>query len=131
MVDWAQKDEERAAALAKFDRWRSYLHLGNWGYGTPAFKRLQQALWDVREYRRISNTMNGGGEEIIVAVRVVADTLANQVQAAAGADQDPATVAWVVAGLRCESSPFCTGCTSCQTVTSPLRPAAAPVRSPL
>jgi hypothetical protein len=123
---YGSDDRKREAALKRFDQWSGYLHLAGWGHGLPAFKRLQEALYAVRDWRYISNTRTGSDEEIALAVRVVADTLANQIQAAA-TDQDQATIAWVVAGLRCPSQPFCTGCTSCQTVTSPLRPA-APVR---
>jgi hypothetical protein len=52
-----------------------------------------------------------------------ADQFARDIESAAHeAGQDPATIAWVVAGLRCPDKPFCTGCRSCFTITAPLRP---------
>jgi hypothetical protein len=119
-----EQERKREAARAKFDQWSKYLHLHKWGWGSDTFMRLHHATSDVQEFRRLSNYRGGDYEEQVLAVRLVADTLADQIQAAADG-QDPATVAWVVAGLRCPSTPFCRGCASCQTVTSPLRPAEA------
>jgi hypothetical protein len=88
----------------------------------PVFDRLDKALRAMREFRAARS--QGGGrddEEISLAVGVVADELAGQIAAAATTGQDPATIAWVLAGLRCPRQPFCTGCPSCFTVTAPLR----------
>jgi hypothetical protein len=71
----------------------------------------------------VSNTggRHGYDEEAGLAVRVTADSLAGQIDAAATAKQDAYTIAWVVAGRRCRRQPFCVGCGACQTVTSPHR----------
>lgn len=88
------------------------------------FRRLEQARWAYREYRDAhQQDREMGGYELHLAVRVVADELARQIQEAA-ADRllDPATIAWVLAGMRCPSQPFCTGCSACFTITAPNRP---------
>lgn len=88
----------------------------------PVFERLDKALTALREFRRARNQRFGGpDEEIGLAVAVVADELAAQIAAKASPEHDHATVAWVLAGLRCPRRPFCTGCPACFTVTSPLR----------
>lgn len=88
----------------------------------PIFERLDKALQALREFRRARNQGFGGpDEEVGLAVAVVADELAAQIAAKAGPEYDHATVAWVLAGLRCPRQPFCTGCPACFTVTSPLR----------
>lgn len=119
---------ERAARIEKahaaFEPWLRYLGIERHGPGSGVFRRVQQAMWDVRTYRQESNTgVDAFYEQVTVATRVAADTLAAQIDATAGADPrlDPYTVAWVTAGLRCPRTPFCQGCTACQTVTSPLR----------
>jgi hypothetical protein len=121
MTDREDLARRREEATARFTPWRPYLHLGNWGHGLPAFERVRQATWDVQAYRQAHNQRDGDNELAALAVRVTADTLANQIQAAAGPAHDPATVRWVRAGLRCPSQPFCSGCPVCQTVTAPDR----------
>lgn len=126
--DWDRWEQRRAAALAEFEPWRRFLGLANWGRGVSLFSRVQSAMWAVREWRSVGNQPADFDEQARVAIRVAADTLASQIEAAATATQDPSTVAWVAAGLRCPDQPFCTGCRSCQTVTAPLRPCAEPHR---
>ncbi len=123
---------ERAAridkAQAAFQPWMRYLSIERHGRRSGVFQRVKQAMWDVQNFRQESNTdLDHFGEQATVATRVAADTLATQIDAAAGTDRrlDPYTVAWVTAGLRCPLTPFCQGCTACQTVTSPLRGARA------
>lgn len=108
------------AAMPGFDRWRGYLHLDS--YRTPAFLRCVEATRAVRDFRHANGSRGADGEDTNIAVRVAADTFANQIQSAAGPEHDPATIAWVVAGLRCKQTPFCTGCAACQTITCPTRP---------
>ena len=101
-----------------------YLGLRGYGHGVPAADRLERAEWARLEFRRARGQQtNMGREDVTMAVRIVADTMASEISAAAGDEQDSVTVAWVLAGLRCPSRPFCTGCPSCQTITSPTRPA--------
>lgn len=132
MIDYQaqQREERKTKAYAAFQRWVNFLGLANYGYGVGVFDRLREATGAVREWRHASNTRGGDYEQEILAVRVVADTFASQIEAAATGDQDATTIAWVTAGLRCPAQPFCTGCTRCQTVTSPLRPNADPHRGP-
>lgn len=87
----------------------------------PAYKRLQEALRALRRHRRVNNQQEREEDEVSLGVRIVADSMASEISAAAGADQDRATIAWVVAGLRCPRRPFCLGCNSCFTVDSPAR----------
>lgn len=125
MPEHIARAPKAAAAWPGFERWQAYLSLGDYGIGLPAFERLKQALRDVREFRYASNYRGGDYETEQLAVRVVSDALAGQIQASASDNQDADTIAWVIAGLRCKRRPFCQGCRSCQTVTSPLRPVKA------
>lgn len=120
---WAERDARRAAAQARFDRLcAGFLHLGKAGHNRIG-ARLEAALSALRGYRDAHNQdRNVGNGETILAARVVADELAAQIQESAGPGQDPATIAWVLAGLRCPNQPFCTGCQGCFTITSPHRP---------
>jgi hypothetical protein len=98
-----------------------FLSLSGWASG-PTAKRFSEALWALRRFRDARNQdRDMGGGEVILAVRVIADELARQIQAKAGPEQDPATIAWVVAGMQCPAQPFCTGCTTCATIMSPGR----------
>jgi hypothetical protein len=115
-------NEREAKALPAFERWRDFLGLHEYGYGVPAFQRLKEAMYAVRGWRYASNTRGGDYETATLAVRVCADTFASQIAAAATPECDEHTIRWVVAGLRCPSAPFCTGCPACQTVTAPERP---------
>jgi hypothetical protein len=122
---WARVDARRAKADGPFQQLCSgFLHLSGWSTGRTA-KRLDKALWALREFRDAhGQERNMGSGELILAVRVVADELAGQIQEAAGDPvhgADPATIAWVLAGMRCPSKPFCTGCTACFTITAPNR----------
>ena len=125
---FSEFETRKAKAYPEFDRWRRFLGLGGWGYDNPAAQRVTDAMRAVSTWRSVTNQ---GAMTYVAAtsyempnlvVRVVADTLADQVASSAGPEQDAATVAWVVAGLRCAATPFCLGCGACQTVTSPLRP---------
>lgn len=118
----AEREAAQDAALPAFRRWSPFLHLHRYGHGVPSFDKYVRALRDVRAWRHASNTRGEDYEPEVLAVRVVADALAEQVLAAATDQQDPATVAWLAAGLRCPLQPFCTGCPACQTVTAPGRP---------
>lgn len=118
---WQRMVERHPKECAGFDKWRDFLHLREFGWAVPAFKRLQKATLDLREFRRVFSQRGGDYEELTLAVRLVADTFASEIGAAADENQDAATVAWVVAGLRCPMRPFCTGCQTCQTITSPNR----------
>lgn len=90
--------------------------------GAAVALRVDRAADAVREWR-YANDQRGQDREIeTVAIRVAADQFARDIEdAAADTGQDPATIAWVVAGLRCPRRPFCTGCNACFTVTSPHR----------
>ena len=125
--DRERHEREQAEALAAFDRWRRYLgssYVGSDMFNSrkvAIFGRVEEAMRAVRSWRTVSGSMGDSDELAGVAVRVAAETLANQVAAAAGDKLDPYTIAWVVAGLRCRRQPFCVGCEACQTVTSPHR----------
>ena len=122
MADWDAIDRRRQEATGPFEKLcRGFLHLRGWGTGRTA-KRLKDATWALRNYRdAYGQDRNMGDGELMLAVRVVADELAGQIQEAAGPDQDPTTIAWVLAGMRCPDQPFCTGCPACFTITAPNR----------
>lgn len=120
--------EKQAKIDAAFEQWVPFMGLADYGYAVPLANRLRQALQDVGEFRRTHSFRGASGETEALSVRVVCDTLASQVLAAAPAELDAATIRWVVAGLRCPAQPFCTGCTRCVTVTSPSRAAEVPRR---
>jgi hypothetical protein len=123
---WAEIERRREAAEGPFRELCSgFLQLvpGRGAAGVRTLRRLSRALAALTEYRDAHNqARNLGGGELILGVRVVADELAAQIQEAAGPGQDPTTISWVLAGLRCPSQPFCAGCTTCFTVTAPTRP---------
>ncbi len=91
------------------------------GRRLPVFTRLEKALFALREWRNANQQRHEWREEVALAVRVVTDSMASEIAAAAGEQQDAATVAWVVAGLRCPARPFCRGCDACFTIDAPHR----------
>jgi hypothetical protein len=105
------------------------LHVDNgdlWRGGRlRVYEKLTKALSALREWRYANNQKQHTEDETALAIRVVCDAMATEISEAAGDGQDPATVAWVVAGLRCPSRPFCRGCDSCFTVDAPHRHDAA------
>lgn len=130
---WARVEQRREASRGPFEKLCiNFLGLDRYGRTNgrelPVFGRLRDALAALDEFRRAHN-QDGlhAYEEVELSVRVVADELANQIQHATGPEHDPATIAWVLAGMRCPSQPFCTGCRSCFTITSPNRPIAGEV----
>lgn len=120
--DWLIRQREaRERAREPFEHLAlGRLHLS---HQAPAGKRLSDALWALRQWRMTHNQSQEMRDEVALGVRMTAETMADQIQAAAGPEHDPATIAWVLAGMRCPSRPWCAGCVACQTVTSPLRPA--------
>jgi hypothetical protein len=114
-----RREERRQATRGPFERWRPYLGVEH--RSSPA-RRLRDARWAVTQWRLAHSQRQESDDEVALGVRVTAEAFADQIQAAAGPEQDAATVAWVIAGLRCRWQPFCTGCPACQTVTAPLRP---------
>lgn len=126
-----RQEREKASATVEFEKWRWALSLAGWGYRLPAFRAIQEALQAIGEQRRTSGYRGLDYETETVAVRVLGRHFANEVQAAATDEHDPATIAWVIAGLRCPAQPFCTGCSSCFTIAAPIRPNEAPNRSRL
>ncbi len=115
-------------ARGPFEAVQRFLRLAipRWDSGrrpAAAYERALKAVQAVREWRYANNQQMQDHELEKLAVLVCADQFAEEIEAAAhDAGQDPATIAWVVAGLRCTARPFCTGCRACFTVTSPLRP---------
>lgn len=84
--------------------------------------RVRKAAGALLDHQQTSQTLSFNIDGIAdLCARVTADTLASQIEAAAGDEQDYNTIKWVVAGLRCQAQPFCTGCQACQTVTAPTR----------
>lgn len=120
--DYLHLDEEGAKKWREFIKWSDFLSLGAYGFGVRASDRLETATRAVEAFRRITKSRGASREMNNLAVRVVADTFADQIEAAGQNVHDNATIRWVVAGLRCPSAPFCSGCIACQSVTSPLRP---------
>lgn len=124
----AERERRIEAARGPFDAVRKFLHIRipSWSSRErPAdvYKRLVDGFSAVREWRYANNQQMQSQELEILAIRICADQFAREIEAAAhDAGQDPATIAWVVAGLRCSDKPFCIGCRSCFTITAPLRP---------
>jgi len=88
-----------------------------------AFLRVRDGFRAVRAWREANQQRMQTDELEKLAVRICGDQFARDIEdAAPGAGQDPNTIAWVVAGLRCPRRPFCTGCSACFTITSPNRP---------
>jgi hypothetical protein len=124
----AERQERIEKARGPFqDLFRfAHLNIPSWSSGgrpVRAFERVRAGFMAVREWRN-ANQQNMQTDELeMLAVRLCADQFAREIEdTASGAGQDPATIAWVVAGLRCPSRPFCTGCSRCFTITSPHRP---------
>jgi hypothetical protein len=126
----AERDQKIEKARGPFDAVRPFmwLHRRNWlrpgsPSEAPVLARVIKAVAAVRQWRYVNNQQMQTDEMEVIAVRVAADQFAADIlNAAHDAGQDPTTIAWVVAGLRCPARPFCTGCRSCFTITSPLRP---------
>ncbi len=124
----AERDARIERARGPFEAVQRFLRLAipRWDSGrrpAAAYERVVKAVQAVQEWRSANNQQMQGNELERLAVLVCADQFATEIEDAAhSSGQDPATIAWVVAGLRCTSRPFCTGCRSCFTVTSPLRP---------
>lgn len=124
---WLVRKRERIErARGPFDAIMRFLTLdrGDWRSlaGAAVALRVDRATDAVREWRHVNDQALQDREIETVAIRVAADQFAREIeQAAAATGQDRATIAWVVAGLRCPLRPFCTGCQTCFTVTSPHR----------
>ncbi len=124
----SERDRRIEAARGPFEAARQFLHLHipSWdSRERPAsvYRRVVDAVSAVREWRYANNQREQDHEMERLAIRISADQFARDIEAAAhDAGQDPATIAWVAAGLRCPDKPFCTGCRSCFTITAPLRP---------
>ncbi len=125
---WAARDKEIEDARGPFNALMRYMTLDHgdvWGRRRPAqaFRRVVAAFAAVRTWRNANNQNLQPDELEALAVRVCADQFARDIEdAASGGPHDPATIAWVLAGLRCPRRPFCRGCRACFTITSPLRP---------
>lgn len=124
----AERAQRIEAARPAFERLHGLMHLLEYGLAVPAARALQEAWRAYHAWRDANNQRREPDEVLALAVRVVAETFASQIASAATDEQDAATVRWVLAGLRCPSSPFCVGCSACQTVTAPARPAELPQR---
>lgn len=120
---WLTKQRARIErARGPFEAIRDYMGLADWGRGAPVGRRLHDALAALREWRNANNQNHSPSDDLMLSVRIVADQLASEIEGAAGPEHDRATVAWVLAGMRCPLRPFCTGCRACFTITSPHRP---------
>ncbi len=124
----AERDRKIEAARGPFEAVRRFFSLDRgdvWGRrpASEAFSRLVKATSAVRQWRYVNNQQLQTDELEALAVRVCADQFARDIEdAASGGPHDSATIAWVLAGLRCPRRPFCRGCRACFTITSPLRP---------
>lgn len=125
-----RRRERIEAARVRFDRSRKYLHLGD-RWRLRVFTSAVEAAADIREWRDANNQARGDYEDEVVVLNVAREVWADEIQEAAAEDplMDPVTVATILAGLRCPSRPYCTGCVACQTVTAPHRPCREPERS--
>jgi hypothetical protein len=120
MADWiTEKNERVERARGPFER----LCLGRMTVSSKSSvaDRVRAALWALHDWRQVNNQQERGEEEAALAVRIVAESMASEIAATAGESQDPGTIAWVVAGLRCPRQPFCRGCDACYTVDAPHR----------
>lgn len=102
------------------------LDLGEWHTRGPArrlFNKVDTALSALREWRRANNQQESPSDAVVLAIRTTAAELAAQLDETASGrpDLDGATIAWVLAGLRCPAAPFCEGCNACFTITAPNR----------
>lgn len=123
----AERQQRIEKARGPFEAIRRYMHVarftgGKWSTDElPVFRRLHDALNALSEWRMANQQRNEYQDEIALSIRIVADSMASEIAAAAGADQDPQTIAWVVAGLRCPLRPFCRGCDACFAIDAPHR----------
>jgi hypothetical protein len=123
---WREREERVEKARARLDRLPSWLTVdfGDvWGRrkSAPVVTKLKEAFSALREWRHANQQSERLDDEVALAIRVVADAMATDIGEAAGPHQDPATIAWVMAGLRCPRRPFCRGCDSCFTIDAPHR----------
>lgn len=126
---FAEKRKKIEEARGPFEEVRPFLHLRlpeglSRERPSHVFRRVTAATRAVRQWRYVNSQRMQDNEIEIVAIRISADQFARDIEDAAaqpGASLDPATIAWVLAGLRCPDKPFCTGCTSCFTITAPNR----------
>lgn len=132
MADWIKEKNDRIEkARGPFDAVRQFFHLDIPAWDSRrraprAYERVVEAFRAVSEWRYANNQRGQDHELERLAVRICADQFAREIEDAAhAAGQDPATIAWVVAGLRCPARPFCTGCDACFTVSAPHRHDAA------
>lgn len=128
--DWLVKQNDRIEkARGPFEDLalgRLGLDLGSWdrrGRARRLHDKVAAALSALREWRRANNQQGRPADEVNLAIRTTAEELAVQLAESADGrpDLDPATIAWVLAGLRCPAAPFCEGCNACFTVTAPNR----------
>jgi hypothetical protein len=125
-IDWDKIRRGRNEADARLRPYLDFLSLGQSGYyhQVPLARRVADATDAYSDQRNRSQSLQFRAHELALFIaRLTADTLAGEILAAAGPDQDDATLRWIAAGLRCRYRPFCTGCESCHTVTSPGRSA--------
>jgi hypothetical protein len=132
MTDWeepawvTEQNKRIEAARPAFEALPSWLTV-NFGsvlgkrHPTSVLTKLDNALRALREWRRANNQQQRPDDEVALAIRIVCDAMATEITQSAGAREDPATIAWVTAGLRCPRQPFCTGCDSCFTIDAPHR----------
>jgi hypothetical protein len=127
--DWVVKQRARIEkARGPFEAIMPFLGLDirfgfRRGRADRLYDKVEKAWSALREWRQANNQQERHEDEVKLAIRVTAAELAAQLdEAAAGRpDLDAATIAWVLAGLRCPAAPFCEGCGACFTVTAPNR----------
>ncbi len=124
----AERDRVIAEARGPFEALRRFAHLTIPAWDSRrrparAFERVREGFRAVEQWRYATNQQVQTNELEMLAVRLCADQFAREIEDAAHeAGQDQATIAWVLAGLRCPSRPFCVGCSACFTITAPHRP---------
>lgn len=89
-------------------------------YESPAWVAANKALGAERDYRNAHQQRLDHAQEVGVTVHAALDAAAAHLLAIAPAEYAEAA-AWVAAALRCKANAPCTGCPSCQVVTSPNR----------
>lgn len=137
MSDWEREHDRKMKAMKEriekargpFERLaRPFLGLeirSGWDRGRAdrLFEKVSDGLRALQEWRRSNNQQERHEDEVILSIRVTALELATQLEETASgrSDLDAATIAWVLAGLRCSAAPFCEGCNACFTITAPNR----------
>lgn len=94
-------------------------------YPRSVLAKLSKAFTALREWRHANQQSPREDDQVALAIRIVCDAMATEIGEAAGGREDPATIAWVQAGLRCPRQPFCRGCDACFTIDAPHRHDAA------